>query len=136
MMRGRIVSGAALVVAAGGFALAVAGAGCDGKTEASPIKTTAAAAFKSSCNNVKTLSSCTDYTEQAFALGENFVKSACEATGGVYSTTPCPQPRLVGRCNIDGGQTRKYYSEGMLSYDAGDAEKDCKDLYSGRWAMK
>jgi hypothetical protein len=77
-----------------------------------------------------------DYSTQAFALGEEFVKGACEATSGLYSTTPCPAAKLVGACALDGGQTRKYYSEGMLSYHDADAEKDCKDLYSGKWAMK
>jgi hypothetical protein len=126
----RIFSGALMAVA-------VMTSGCSEKKETpGPASSSSSNAFKSSCNNIKTLSTCTDYTEQAFALGEGFVKSACEATGGIYGTTPCPAPKLVGSCNIDGGQTRKYYSQGMLDYKAGDAEKDCKDLYSGKWAMK
>jgi hypothetical protein len=136
----RIYSAALMAVSAAGFALAVANSGCSDKSDAAVQKNSAEsstqAAFKGSCNNIKLLSTCTDYNDQAYTLGEGFIKSACEATSGVYSTTPCPPVKMVGSCHVDGGQTRKYYSDGMIGYKAGDAEKDCKDLYSGKWAMK
>src|SRR5579862_8568879 len=139
----RIYSAAltAMAVSAAGFALAIAGSGCSDQADAAMQKNSsrgsaAAAAFRGSCNNIKLLSTCTDYNEQAYTLGEGFLKSACGATSGVYSATPCPPAKQVGTCDVDGGQTRKYYSDGMIAYKAGDAEKDCKDLYSGKWAMK
>ena len=136
----RTYSAALMAVSAAGFALAIANSGCSDRSDAAVQKNSAstetAAAFRGSCNNIKLLSTCTDYNEQAYTLGEGFLKSACDATSGVYSKTPCPPVKLVGACNVDGGQTRKYYSDGMIGYKAGDAEKDCKDLYSGKWAMK
>jgi len=123
------------------FGIALATAGCDekksdAKATAAPAAATAQGALKASCNNIKNLSTCTEYDDKAFALGEGFVKGACEATGGKYSTGPCPQEKSLGSCAIDGGQLKKYYADGTLSYKADDAAKDCKDLSNGKWAAK
>ena len=54
---------------------------------------------------------------------------------GVYSTAPCPTAKLVGTCTSpDTGDLRRYYSEGSLAYDAAGAQKDCTELYSGKWS--
>jgi hypothetical protein len=128
----------ALILSAGLFVLAFASAGCDEKkTDAKPAATTAApGAIKSSCNNIKTLSTCTEYDDKAFALGEGFVKGACEATSGKYASATCPPEKLLGTCAIDGGQLKKYYADGTLAYKADDAAKDCKDLSNGKWSAK
>lgn len=130
----------ALILSAGLFVLALASAGCDEKkTEAKPAAaatTGAPGAIKASCNNIKTLSTCTEYDDQAFTLGEAFVKGACEATSGKYTSGACPAEKLLGACAIDGGQLKKYYSDGTLAYKADDAAKDCKDLSNGKWAAR
>ena len=92
-----------LILSAGLFVLALASAGCDEKkTDARPAPaaatTTAPGAIKSSCNNIKTLSTCTEYDDKAFALGESFVKGACEATSGKYASATCPAEKLLGTC--------------------------------------
>ncbi len=114
------------------FAVVLLTAGCSERAGAAPRP----AAFKASCNNIHSLSTCTDYTDYAFALGEGFVKGACEATSGTYSPDHCPGAELVGTCALEGGQTRKYYSAGTMRYSAAEAERDCQDSYSGKWAMR
>jgi hypothetical protein len=124
------------------FVVALATSGCnEKKSDASNAAATstvpaASGAIKASCNNVKVLSTCTEYDETAFTLGESFVKGACEATSGKYATGACPSEKLLGTCNIDGGQHKKYYADGSLAYKADDAAKDCKDLSNGKWAAK
>jgi hypothetical protein len=125
------------------LALVLGAFGCDDKKAAPPAAAAPSTAggggggaIKASCNSIKTLSTCTDYTEAGFALGEGFVKGACEATNSKYAATPCPAAKQVGTCTIQGGQLRRYYAEGSLEYKAADAAKDCKDLYSGTWAAK
>jgi hypothetical protein len=126
------------------FVVALATSGCDEKkSDAKPSGAAAAStvpastgAIKASCNNVKVLSTCTEYDDTAFTLGESFVKGACEATSGKYAAGACPSEKLLGTCNIDGGQHKKYYADGSLAYKADDAAKDCKELSNGRWALK
>jgi hypothetical protein len=132
-----------MLISAALFALVLAGAGCDDKkkdTASAPSAATATApaagAVKASCNNIKNLSTCTEYNEQAFALGEGFVKGACEATSGKYAPGPCPADKQLGTCTIEGGQFKKYYADGALAYKADDAGKDCKDLSNGKWGAK
>ncbi len=91
-------------------------------------------AIKSSCSHVKTLSKCVDFTAEAFAvLGEDFQKNACKGTNGTYAAPACPSEKAVGTCALGNGQFQRYYNDGAIPYKAESAQKDCKDLYDGKW---
>jgi hypothetical protein len=125
----------ALILSAGLFVLAFITAGCSSskKTDAPAAAT---ASIKAHCDVIKTLSTCTDYDEKAFTLGEGFMKGACEAMSGKWTQGTCPTEKLLGTCAIEGGQHKRYYAEGTLSYKVEDAAKDCKDLSNGTWTAK
>ncbi|MBZ0115999.1 MAG: hypothetical protein K8H88_03315 [Sandaracinaceae bacterium] len=86
-----------------------------------------------SCNKIEALSSCTDLSGDAFALGEEMQRSLCEGMTGTYAASTCPTANLVGSCNIGAGQIRRYYSTGTLAFTAQSAQEDCTGLYEGTW---
>lgn len=91
-------------------------------------------AVKASCNHVKTLSVCDDYTADAFkVLGDGMHKSGCTASNGVWAATPCPAEKAAGTCLSAEGRYRRYYNDGNIPYKADSAAKDCKDLQNGKW---
>jgi hypothetical protein len=120
-------------------ALLACAAGCGEKKSSPPAPTAGAAvpgaapSIRASCNNIQVLSTCTGYDAQALALGEAFIKGACEAQKGSYGTRPCPEEKSLGTCVLEGGQWKKYYAQGTLAYDLEDAAKDCRDVSKGRW---
>jgi len=132
-----------MLISAGLFALSLIGAGgCDDKKKdvsaapaasapaaAAPVAAAAPGAIKGSCNIIKTLGTCTEYTEAAFALGESFVKGTCT---GTYTAGACPD-KALGTCAIDGGQFKKYYPGGNFDFKTDDAAKECKELSNGKW---
>ena len=85
------------------------------------------------CNDVKSISQCSEHQGQAFAiLGEDFYKGICELTDGKWTTGSCPTENALGRCDDQNGSVTLYYKTGTLSYDAAGAEKGCTDLL-GKW---
>ncbi len=120
----------ALLALAAAVALGLAACGGDddaGEAQAQSTQT-------GSCNNVANVSSCTDLSGDAFALGESLQRSMCEAGNGTFGSGACPTENRVGSCTISGGQLRRYYSTGNLAYDAASAQSDCTTLYSGTWS--
>jgi hypothetical protein len=116
-----------------GFALALSSTlfACGGDDEG---EAEAQSSTTGSCNNIQNVSTCTDLSGDAFALGESLQQSMCEAANGTYANGgACPTENLVGSCTISGGQVRRYYSTGQLAYQAANAQSDCTTLYSGTW---
>jgi hypothetical protein len=88
-----------------------------------------------SCNNIESVSTCSDYSGDAFALGESLQQSMCEAGHGTYTSGgACPAENRVGTCTISGGQVRRYYSTGTLAYTVETARNDCTQLFQGTFA--
>lgn len=104
--------------------------GCGGEDEAS-----AQEAQRGACNNVENVSTCSEYSGDAFALGESLQQEMCEAGNGTYTSGgACPAENRVGRCTVSGGQVRSYYSTGSLAYTAETARNDCTQLFQGTFA--
>ena len=105
---------------------------CDDKKSSGAARSGATAdAIKASCNSPK-LGVCTDYTEAAFVLGEELVKTACTETKGSWSPAKCVGEKRLGSCNME-GSIRHYYPGGDFDYSAASAKTDCTDLFSGKW---
>ena len=84
--------------------------------------------FKASCSNPK-LNVCTEYTDAAFTLGEEVLKTGCVGSHGTWSPARCPPARRLGSCALPGSH-RVYYPD----FSAVTAAKDCTELYQGSWA--
>lgn len=125
---------AALLISLGLFVLALASAGCEKRGGASAPAASGPA--RGHCDNVKALSVCTEYSEEAFRLGEGFLKGACDATGGRFGAGPCPTEALLGTCAIEGGQRKQFYAGGARAFSAGDAAKECREIAYGSWTAK
>lgn len=110
------------------FSLAVLLAAC-AKDRDNPPKP--APAFKASCST-PALGVCTEYSEDAFVLGEEVLKTTCTETKGTWSPARCPGEKKLGGCTMP-GQVRVYYPGGDLAYSADSAMKDCTELFQGRW---
>jgi len=110
-----------------GLALAVCG--CSKEKAAAAVK--AVPTFKASCNT-PTMGVCTEYTEEAFVLGEELVKTTCTETKGSYGPAKCPTEKRLGTC-VSAGMSRQYYPGGAFDYSADTASKDCTELVSGQW---
>lgn len=96
-----------------------------------PASPAVAAAFKASCAT-PSLGVCTEYSEDAFLLGEEVLKSTCAETKGTWSPARCPADRKLGGCAMT-GQLRVYYPGGDFDYSSDTAQKDCTELFQGRW---
>lgn len=106
--------------------------GCGGDDSAASAQSSSGQT--GSCNNVPNLSTCTDLSGDAFALGESLQRSMCEAGNGTFgSGAGCPSENRIGSCEIGSGQVRRYYSTGGNPYEAEAAQSDCTGLYSGTW---
>lgn len=110
--------------------LALAGSACTKDKPAAEAKA-AAPSFKASCN-APNLGTCTEYTEEAFVLGEELMKTTCTETKGTWSPAKCPTEKRIGTC-LSAGMSRLYYPGGMFEYSADSASKDCTELVSGQW---
>jgi hypothetical protein len=122
--------------------------GCSKKNAATGTNVTVTSAplaggVKASCDKVSRFSSCEEYTEAAYFLGESFIKQGCEVNGAFRTGVACPTANLLGSCilpskpNGEGfpGETRKYYATGALPFTEATAKKDC-DGTKGRWVAK
>lgn len=91
-------------------------------------------AVKSSCDQIKDISQCTENGEDAYMLGEDFVKDLCMILEDSTFTPggTCPTDGRVGSCYDGAGSTTHYYSTGGLGYDGPTAEESCKVL-DGKW---
>ena len=90
--------------------------------------TGAAAGALKSCNDMKSLSTCSEHQPKAFTiLGEDFFKGVCELVDGTWGTDACPTADRVGTCDDGEGSVTYYYSAGGDPYDAAKAETDCKE---------
>ena len=121
-----------LMVAAAVTAAALARPCCAADAAGSPPEP---ASIKASCSHVKSLSTCRDYTAEAFSvLGEDDQKSSCTAANGVWAAQPCPAAKAVpGACAVGKGRYERYYADGNIPYKADAAAKDCTGLNSGKW---
>lgn len=109
-------------------ALALCACGCarsEGPPPAPP------APFRASCQT-PTLGVCTEYTEAAFVLGEELVKTGCLELKGTWTPARCPPQHTLGSCALD-GQRRLYYPGGDLDFSPDRARRDCVELFSGEW---
>jgi hypothetical protein len=109
--------------------LTLAASGCTKEKPAEAVK--AAPAFKASCNT-PTMGVCTEYTEAAFILGEELVKTGCTETKGSWGPAKCPTEKRLGTC-VSAGMSRLYYPGGSFEYSKDTASKDCTELVSGQW---
>ena len=69
---------------------------------------------------------------EVFLLGEEVLKSTCAETKGTWSPARCPADRKLGGCAMT-GQLRVYYPGGDFDYSSDTAQKDCTELFQGRW---
>ena len=110
-------------------------AGCDARPPveaAAGAATRAAPTFKASCSTPK-LSVCSEYTDAAFALGEEVLKIGCTQSHGAWSPARCPSAKRLGSCTLTGTH-RLYYPGGEHEFSGATAAKDCTELYQGSWA--
>jgi len=85
--------------------------------------------FAKSCDDGKSLSQCSEYTDKSMELlGEDFYKSICELTSGKWSADKCPTEGVAGKCDDGAGSMTYYYSSGDLAYTKETAKKSCEDL--------
>lgn len=88
--------------------------------------------FRASCWTAP-LGVCTEYTDEAFALGESLLKTGCHEVSGTWSPARCPVDRRLGSCSVHGG-TRVYYPAGELAFTVASAARDCVELYQGSFS--
>lgn len=89
----------------------------------------AAAQGAMTCNDHETLSTCSHYEPEAFAiLGVEFYQAMCKLIGGSWGTVPCPAATAVGTCDDKMGSVTTYYSTGDTPYDAGSAKLNCAQV--------
>lgn len=93
-----------------------------------------AASFKASCTT-PSLSVCTEYTDDAFGLGESLLKTGCLETKGAWSPARCPSERRLGTCATRGSR-RVYYPGGDLDFTSTTAARDCVELYQGAFSAR
>lgn len=111
--------------------LALAASACTKDKAADAPAKAAAPSFKASCNT-PAMGTCTEYTEEAFVLGEELMKTTCTETKGTWGPAKCPTEKRLGTC-VSAGLSRLYYPGGMFEYSADSASKDCTELVSGQW---
>lgn len=90
--------------------------------------------FRASCAT-PSLGVCTEYTDDAFALGESLAKTGCLELRGNWSPARCPPERRLGTCAVVGG-TRVYYPGGDLDFTSTTAARDCVELYQGAFSAR
>ncbi|MER2566568.1 MAG: hypothetical protein ABTQ32_37950 [Myxococcaceae bacterium] len=111
-------------------------AGCD---VSRPVEVTASLTrpppvFRASCITTS-LGVCTEYTDEAFGLGESSLKAGCVEGRGAWSPARCPPERRLGHCQLSGVR-RVYYSGGELDFTSATAEKDCVELHQGAFSLR
>ncbi|MDX2014074.1 MAG: hypothetical protein SFW67_28005 [Myxococcaceae bacterium] len=85
--------------------------------------------FRASCAT-PALGVCTEYRDDAFALGESRLKAGCDDARGVWGPARCSPTHRLGTC-ATAGRTRVYYPGGALSFSSTTAARDCVELYQG-----
>lgn len=85
--------------------------------------------FRASCATAA-LGVCTEYGDEAFALGEARLKAGCDDAKGVWGPARCPTSRQLGACTT-AGRTRFYYPGAALDFSSTTAARDCVELYQG-----
>jgi hypothetical protein len=85
--------------------------------------------FRASCATPG-LGVCTEYADEAFALGETCLKTGCDDARGVWGPARCSADRQLGTCTT-AGRTRVYYPGGALDFSSTTAARDCVELYQG-----
>lgn len=111
-------------------------AACDGQR---PVEVATALArpppaFRASCTTAA-LGVCTEYTDDAFGLGESLLKTGCLETRGTWSPARCPAERRLGTCVLRGA-SRVYYPGGDLDFSSVTAARDCVELYQGVFSAR
>lgn len=102
-----------------------------------PVEVTAALTrpppvFRASCVTTS-LGVCTEYTDEAFGLGESSLKAGCLDSHGAWSPARCPAERRLGHCQLSGTR-RVYYPGGELDFTSTTAARDCVELYQGAFS--
>ena len=96
--------------------------------------TTATDGKVKTCNDLGSVSQCSEHQGPAFAVfGEEFYKGLCELTDGSWGTDPCPTGDIIGRCDDGEGSVTIYYGAGGSPYDATSA-KDACDFSEGKFS--
>lgn len=111
-------------------------AGCDASR---PVEVTASLArpppvFRASCVTT-VLGVCTEYTDEAFGLGESSLKAGCVEARGSWTPARCPAEQRLGHCQLSGAR-RVYYPGGELAFTSATAAKDCVELYQGAFSPR
>ena len=65
-----------------------------------------------SCENVKGMGSCDEYSASAGKGMLNKAKKTCMLTGGKWSAKPCPKKKMLGGCRKPDGKTLYWYAAG------------------------
>lgn len=92
------------------------------------------ASFKASCTT-PSLGVCTEYTDDAFGLGESSLKAWCLETRGTWSPARCAPDRRLGTCAAS-GSSRVYYPGGAPDFTSTTAARDCVELYQGAFSAR
>lgn len=90
--------------------------------------------FRASCAT-PSLGVCTEFSDEAFALGASLAKTGCLELRGSWSPARCPSEQRLGTCTISSG-TRVYYPGGDLDFTSTTAARDCVELYQGAFSAR
>ncbi|MFK7931709.1 MAG: hypothetical protein AB8H79_26255 [Myxococcota bacterium] len=91
-----------------------------------PIKQGGATEAAAHCDARTSHSSCLEYGDRSQAEAD------CASYEGTVASGPCPTEARSGTCN-HAGKTRHYYTTGEASYDAGYAERHCRNTLAGEF---
>jgi hypothetical protein len=91
----------------------------DDRRPAEATITAAALTPKASCDTVSTMATCSEYRAgTTFGLE----RSICDSHKGKFATTACPTSGRLARCEMPGGEVKRYYRQ----LNVADAKTDCE----------
>lgn len=97
---------------------AAADAGVDAGPTAPPFLAT------HSCDWRAAAGTCTDFATQGDL---ELHKKMCESFKGSFAETPCPKDKVVGTCEVEKDERKRYYEgEGSATFTAALARENCE----------
>jgi hypothetical protein len=81
------------------------------------------------CDTVASRGTCSEYRGREGGRGLGFERTLCESTRGDFGRGGCPEAGRIARCELPGGEVKRYYGKLTLA----EARADCAED-SGRGA--
>jgi len=77
-----------------------------------------------SCDWRSAAGTCTDFSNRAEL---ELHKKMCDSFKGTFAETPCPREKLVGSCEVEKDERKRYYEgEAALNFTAQAARENCE----------